>query len=173
MPFVNISLARGKSGEYLEAVSRAVHNALVAELAQQEGDPGAFGRFVIEVDDGGKWRSAGTMGFKRVNERSRIAHLERLAVPGAGRVEAPSRRARGELVEHGDGRVAALGGVRGEEGGEVLREVALLPHHGARIVRLYWRSSGVCWYQSLPPPLRVTKRPPRARRRASTSLPPP
>ena len=24
MPFVNISLARGKSGEYLEAVSRAV-----------------------------------------------------------------------------------------------------------------------------------------------------
>ena len=32
MPFVNISLARGKSGEYLEAVSRAVHNALVAEL---------------------------------------------------------------------------------------------------------------------------------------------
>ena len=32
MPFVNISLARGKSGEYLEAVSRAVHDALVAEL---------------------------------------------------------------------------------------------------------------------------------------------
>ena len=32
MPFVNISLARGKSGEYLEAVSRAVHSALVAEL---------------------------------------------------------------------------------------------------------------------------------------------
>jgi ketosteroid isomerase-like protein len=32
MPFVNISLARGKSGEYLNAVSRAVHDALVAEL---------------------------------------------------------------------------------------------------------------------------------------------
>ena len=32
MPFVNISMARGKSGEYLEAVSRAVHDALVAEL---------------------------------------------------------------------------------------------------------------------------------------------
>jgi Tautomerase enzyme len=31
MPFVNISLAHGKSGEYLEAVSRAVHDALVAE----------------------------------------------------------------------------------------------------------------------------------------------
>jgi ketosteroid isomerase-like protein len=32
MPFVNISLARGKSPEYLEAVSQAVHGALVAEL---------------------------------------------------------------------------------------------------------------------------------------------
>ena len=32
MPFVNISLARGKSGEYLQAVSRAVQGALVAEL---------------------------------------------------------------------------------------------------------------------------------------------
>jgi ketosteroid isomerase-like protein len=32
MPFVNISLGRGKSGEYLEAVSRSVHDALVAEL---------------------------------------------------------------------------------------------------------------------------------------------
>ena len=28
MPFVNISLARGKPGEYLEAVSQAVHDAL-------------------------------------------------------------------------------------------------------------------------------------------------
>jgi RimJ/RimL family protein N-acetyltransferase len=65
---------------YLAAGGAFDRDALVAELAQQEGDPGAFGRFVIEVDDGGKWRSAGTMGFKRVNERSRIAHLERLAV---------------------------------------------------------------------------------------------
>ena len=32
MPLVDISLARGKSAEYLEAVSRAVHDALVAEL---------------------------------------------------------------------------------------------------------------------------------------------
>ena len=37
MPFVNISLARGKPGEYLEAVSRAVHEALVAELSACEG----------------------------------------------------------------------------------------------------------------------------------------
>jgi phenylpyruvate tautomerase PptA (4-oxalocrotonate tautomerase family) len=38
MPFVNISLARGKSGEYLEAVSRAVHDALVAELQMRPED---------------------------------------------------------------------------------------------------------------------------------------
>jgi ketosteroid isomerase-like protein len=38
MPFVNISLARGKSGEYLEAVSRAVHDALVAEFHMKPED---------------------------------------------------------------------------------------------------------------------------------------
>src|ERR1700728_5156487 len=38
MPFVNISLARGKPGEYLEAVSRAVHDALVAELQMKPED---------------------------------------------------------------------------------------------------------------------------------------
>ena len=38
MPFVNISLARGKSPEYLDAVSQAVHNALVSELDMKPGD---------------------------------------------------------------------------------------------------------------------------------------
>jgi ketosteroid isomerase-like protein/phenylpyruvate tautomerase PptA (4-oxalocrotonate tautomerase family) len=38
MPFVNISLARGKSGEYLQAVSGAVHDALVAELRMKPED---------------------------------------------------------------------------------------------------------------------------------------
>ena len=38
MPFVNISLARGKSQEYLEGVSRAVHDALVAELGMKPDD---------------------------------------------------------------------------------------------------------------------------------------
>lgn len=32
MPFVNIALARGKSAEYLQAVSSAVHEALVTEF---------------------------------------------------------------------------------------------------------------------------------------------
>jgi ketosteroid isomerase-like protein len=38
MPFVDISLARGKSGKYLEAVSRAVHDALVAEFRMKPED---------------------------------------------------------------------------------------------------------------------------------------
>jgi RimJ/RimL family protein N-acetyltransferase len=53
---------------------------LAEELAQQEREPDAFGRFVVEVRDGDEWRRAGTMGFECANERSRIAHLERLAV---------------------------------------------------------------------------------------------
>jgi phenylpyruvate tautomerase PptA (4-oxalocrotonate tautomerase family) len=38
MPFVNISLARGKSREYLDGVSSAVHEALVQELGMNPGD---------------------------------------------------------------------------------------------------------------------------------------
>jgi ketosteroid isomerase-like protein len=38
MPFVDISLARGKSDSYLEGVSDAVHQALVAELNMQPRD---------------------------------------------------------------------------------------------------------------------------------------
>lgn len=38
MPFVDISLARGKSPDYLQALSRAVHDALVAELGMKPDD---------------------------------------------------------------------------------------------------------------------------------------
>jgi ketosteroid isomerase-like protein len=38
MPFVDITLARGKPPEYLEAVSQAVHRALVAELSMKPDD---------------------------------------------------------------------------------------------------------------------------------------
>lgn len=38
MPFVNISLVRGKSGEYLAGVSSAVHEALVQELGMNPDD---------------------------------------------------------------------------------------------------------------------------------------
>jgi RimJ/RimL family protein N-acetyltransferase len=68
---------------FLAAGARLDEEALSSELEQQEREPDAFGRFVIEVLDGEAWRPAGTVGFRRVNERSRIAQLERLAVhPG-------------------------------------------------------------------------------------------
>jgi ketosteroid isomerase-like protein len=38
MPFVEISLARGKSPEYLEAVSQSVHDAMVTELKMKSKD---------------------------------------------------------------------------------------------------------------------------------------
>jgi phenylpyruvate tautomerase PptA (4-oxalocrotonate tautomerase family) len=38
MPFVNIALARGKSAQYLDAVSSAVHEALVRELSMNPDD---------------------------------------------------------------------------------------------------------------------------------------
>jgi len=53
--------------------------SLASELERSDSDPTAFGRFVIEVDG----CRAGAMGFEVANRRSRIAHLERLAVhPG-------------------------------------------------------------------------------------------
>jgi RimJ/RimL family protein N-acetyltransferase len=51
-------------------------DAVLEEIVQSESEPGAFGRFVIEVDG----ERAGSMGFHVANERSRIARLERLAV---------------------------------------------------------------------------------------------
>lgn len=54
---------------------------LHAEIARSEAEPGAFGRFVIEVDG----ERAGSLGFEVTNERSRIARLERLAVHPAFR----------------------------------------------------------------------------------------
>ncbi len=51
-------------------------DAVLEEVVRSESEPGAFGRFVIEVDG----ERAGSMGFHVANERSRIARLERLAV---------------------------------------------------------------------------------------------
>ena len=51
-------------------------DAVLAQIERSERDPLAFGRFVIEVDG----EAGGVMGFERVNERNRIAHLEALAL---------------------------------------------------------------------------------------------
>ncbi|HYA09045.1 MAG TPA: GNAT family protein, partial [Gaiellaceae bacterium] len=50
--------------------------ALLGEIARSEGEPEAFGRFVIEVDG----EPAGLMGFQVANRRSKIANLGSLAV---------------------------------------------------------------------------------------------
>ena len=72
--------AHGDVRPYLATGGAFDRDSLLGELGRQEREPGAFGRFVIEVREGDEWRPAGTMGFERVNERSRIARLERLAV---------------------------------------------------------------------------------------------
>jgi RimJ/RimL family protein N-acetyltransferase len=52
---------------------------VVEEIERSLEEPATFGRFVITVDG----QRAGMVGFHVVNERSRIARLERLAVhPG-------------------------------------------------------------------------------------------
>ena len=65
---------------YLAGGAAVDEQSIVAELEHQDAEPDAFGRFVIEAPEDGGWAPAGTMGFKRVNVRSRIAQLERLAV---------------------------------------------------------------------------------------------
>src|SRR5207253_2624384 len=56
----------------------------------------AFGRFVIEADG----ERAGTMGFERTNERSRIARLGALAVHPRFRGRRLADEAARELVRH-------------------------------------------------------------------------
>ena len=51
-------------------------DALLGEIERSEREPQSFGRFVIEVHG----ERAGSLGFEVENERSKIAHLERLAV---------------------------------------------------------------------------------------------
>ena len=50
--------------------------SLVREIERSHVEPQDYGRFVIEVDG----ERAGVMGFEVANRRSKIAHLERLAV---------------------------------------------------------------------------------------------
>jgi len=61
---------------FLAAAREFSRDALAAELAEQERDPAARGRFVVEADG----ERAGTMAFERRNMRSRIAHLGGLAI---------------------------------------------------------------------------------------------
>jgi RimJ/RimL family protein N-acetyltransferase len=61
---------------FLAAIRAKGRDEILAEIDRSEGDPEAFGVFVIEVEG----ERAGTMRFKRANQRSRIAALGGLAV---------------------------------------------------------------------------------------------
>jgi RimJ/RimL family protein N-acetyltransferase len=65
-PFMSARRARDREG-------------LLAEIERSKREPREFGRFVIEVEDGGAWHRAGAMGFQVANQRSRIANLGGLA----------------------------------------------------------------------------------------------
>jgi RimJ/RimL family protein N-acetyltransferase len=61
---------------FLAVVRPKDRAAVLEEVERSEAEPEAFGVFVVEVDG----RRAGTMQFRRTNQRSRIADLGGLAV---------------------------------------------------------------------------------------------
>jgi RimJ/RimL family protein N-acetyltransferase len=69
-------VSHGDVEPFLGAVHAKDRTHVAAEVARSLAEPHDFGRFVIEVDGA----RAGSMGFELANRRSRIAHLERLAV---------------------------------------------------------------------------------------------
>ena len=54
--------------------------AVRAEVERSLADPEETGRFLIEVEENGEWRRAGSMSFDLANKRNRIANLGGLAV---------------------------------------------------------------------------------------------
>ena len=84
---------------YLAAVRAGDADAIEAEIERSEAEPDAFGVFVVEVDG----ERAGTMGFERVNRRSRIAGLHGLAVHprfrGRGVADEAARQLQRHLLE--------------------------------------------------------------------------
>ena len=54
--------------------------AVREEIERSLTEPQETGRFVIEVEEDGEWRRAGSMGFDLANKRNRIANLGGLAV---------------------------------------------------------------------------------------------
>ena len=65
---------------YLAVVRARDPEGVRAEVERSLAEPETFGRFVIEVHEGGEWRPAGACGFEVANRRSRVANLGGLAV---------------------------------------------------------------------------------------------
>ena len=55
-------------------------DAVREEIERSLAEPQETGRFVIEVEENGAWRRAGSMAFDLANKRNRIANLGGLAV---------------------------------------------------------------------------------------------
>ena len=81
---------------FLGAVSARGVSEAAAEVERSEREPHDFGRFVIEVEG----ELAGLVGFELSNRRSRIAHLERLAVEPAFRGQGIADEAARLLQQH-------------------------------------------------------------------------
>ena len=76
-----LELANHEDIEPFMSVRRARdREAIVREIERSEREPLDSGRFLIEVEDGGGWHRAGSMGFDVANRRSRIASLGGLAM---------------------------------------------------------------------------------------------
>jgi RimJ/RimL family protein N-acetyltransferase len=65
---------------FLAVIRPRDREGLAGEIERSQAEPQEFGRFVIEVEEGGEWKPAGLMGFEVANRRSRIANLGSLAV---------------------------------------------------------------------------------------------
>jgi RimJ/RimL family protein N-acetyltransferase len=65
---------------YLAVVRPRDRDGLLDEIDRSQREPDEFGRFVLELEEGGEWRRAGVMGFELSNRRSRIANLGNLAI---------------------------------------------------------------------------------------------
>src|SRR5262249_25162805 len=81
---------------FVGAVSAKDRRAVEAEVERSTREPHDFGRFVIEVDGD----RAGAMGFELANRRSRVAHLERLAVHPSFRGRRLADEAAGQFQLH-------------------------------------------------------------------------
>jgi RimJ/RimL family protein N-acetyltransferase len=61
---------------FLGGADRLTREDLLAEIEQSEREPSRFGRFIVEADG----EHAGSLGFRLVNERNRIAEAGRFAL---------------------------------------------------------------------------------------------
>jgi RimJ/RimL family protein N-acetyltransferase len=74
-------LADDEIRPFLGPRSATTRDEVVEEIERSLAEPESFGRFVIDADG----EPVGMLGFHLVNERSRIARLERLAIHPAFR----------------------------------------------------------------------------------------